>query len=114
MSLFDRVTFGFGTKLPVILQTEATECGLACLAMVAGYHRYRTDLMSLRRRFPVSLKRATLAGLIQVAGQLGLGTRPLKLDLEHLSELRLPLYPALEFQPLCRSKGSRRDKGHYS
>lgn len=90
MSLLDKVTFGFGTKLPVILQTEATECGLACLAMVAGYHRYHTDLMSLRRRFPVSLKGATLAGLIQVAGQLGLGTRPLKLDLEHLRELRLP------------------------
>jgi ATP-binding cassette subfamily B protein RaxB len=90
MSFLDKVSFGFGTRLPVILQTEATECGLACLAMVAGYHRYHTDLMSLRRRFPVSLKGATLAGLIQVAGQLGLGTRPLKLDLEHLRELKLP------------------------
>lgn len=90
MSFLDKVTFGLGAKLPVILQTEATECGLACLAMVAGYHRYHTDLMSLRRRFPVSLKGATLAGLIQVAGQLGLGTRPLKLDLEHLPELKLP------------------------
>jgi ATP-binding cassette subfamily B protein RaxB len=90
MSFLDKLTFGFGTKLPVILQTEATECGLACLAMVAGYHRYHTDLMSLRRRFPVSLKGATLAGLIQVAGQLGLGTRPLKLDLEHLRALKLP------------------------
>ncbi|MES2758752.1 MAG: peptidase domain-containing ABC transporter [Pseudomonadota bacterium] len=90
MSFLDKLTFGFGTKLPVILQTEATECGLACLAMVAGYHRYHTDLMSLRRRFPVSLKGATLAGLIQVAGQLGLGTRPLKLDLEHLHALKLP------------------------
>jgi ATP-binding cassette subfamily B protein RaxB len=90
MSFLDKVTFGFGTTLPVILQTEATECGLACLAMVAGYHRYHTDLMTLRRRFPVSLKGATLAGLIQIAGQLGLGTRPLKLDLEDVPKLKLP------------------------
>lgn len=90
MPFLDKLTFGFGNKLPVILQTEATECGLACLAMVAGYYRCHTDLMSLRRRFPVSLKGATLAGLIQVAGQLGLGTRPLKLELEHLRDLKLP------------------------
>lgn len=90
MTLIDRLAFGFGATVPVILQTEATECGLACLAMVAGYHQYHTDVMSLRRRFPVSLKGATLISLIQVAGQLGLGTRPLKLDLDHLRELKLP------------------------
>jgi ATP-binding cassette subfamily B protein RaxB len=90
MSFLDKVAFGFGTKLPVILQTEATECGLACLAMVAGYHRYHTALNSLRRRFPVSLKGATLAGLIQVAGQLELGTRALKLDLDDMRKLKLP------------------------
>lgn len=90
MSFLDKVAFGFGTKLPIILQTEATECGLACLAMVAGYHRYHTDLNSLRRRFAVSLKGATLAGLIQMATKLELGTRPLKLDLDNMRKLKLP------------------------
>lgn len=90
MTFLDRVAFGLGPRLPLILQTEATECGLACLAMVASYHGHHADLMSLRRRFPVSLRGATLAGLIQVAGQLGLGTRPLKLDLEHLANLKRP------------------------
>ena len=37
--------------LPVIRQTEAAECGLACLAMVASYHGHRTDMNSLRRRY---------------------------------------------------------------
>ncbi len=32
-------------------QTEAAECGLACLAMVVNHHGYETDLASLRRRF---------------------------------------------------------------
>jgi ATP-binding cassette subfamily B protein RaxB len=90
MVYLDKVAFGFRRAVPVILQTEATECGLACLAMVADYHGYRTDLMTLRRRFPVSLKGATLGGLIQVAGQLGLGTRPLKLDLGNLRNLKRP------------------------
>jgi len=29
---------GLTAKLPIILQAEASECGLACLAMIAGYH----------------------------------------------------------------------------
>ena len=76
--------------LPLVRQTEAAECGLACLAMVASYHGHRTDLNSLRRRFPVSLKGVTLRGLIQVAVQLRFACRPLRIELEHLRQLRLP------------------------
>jgi ATP-binding cassette subfamily B protein RaxB len=97
MTFLDGIAWGFGTRLPLILQTEATECGLACLAMIASYHGHRTDLMSLRRRFPVSLQGTTLVGLIQIAGQLGLGARPLKLDLEHLGDLKRPCVLHWEF-----------------
>ena len=90
MSLFDDLSFGFGSKLPLLLQTEATECGLACLGMVAGFHGYRTDLAALRGRFPVSLKGATLAQLMHIAQQMDLATRALKLELEDLGQLRLP------------------------
>ena len=31
-------------RVPLILQSEAAECGLACLAMVAGAHGLDTDL----------------------------------------------------------------------
>ena len=63
MTLADLPRPRFGRpKLPLILQTEAAECGLACLAMIASHHGYRTDLASLRERFSVSLKGATLAG----------------------------------------------------
>ncbi|NVD73586.1 peptidase domain-containing ABC transporter [Duganella sp. BJB1802] len=90
MSFLNELSLGFGRKLPMILQTEATECGLACLAMVAGFHHHHTDLMALRRRFPISLKGATLSDVMHIAQQLDLGTRPLKLDLEDLSQLKLP------------------------
>ena len=76
--------------LPVIRQTEATECGLACLAMVASYHGHRTDMNSLRRRYPVSLKGVTLRDLIEIAAHLDLGCRPLRIEIGHLNQLRLP------------------------
>ncbi|GGY19550.1 peptidase domain-containing ABC transporter [Paludibacterium paludis] len=76
--------------LPVRLQTEAAECGLACLAMIASYWEYRSDVASLRRRFSLSLKGATLKNLIAMATGLGLTVRPLKLDMEHLPQLALP------------------------
>ncbi len=77
-------------QVPVIHQTALAECGLACLAMVAAYHGFQTDLNSLRRRFPVSLKGATLKGLMETADRLNLASRPLKLELEQIRELETP------------------------
>ena len=90
MSFLDRLSFGVGRKLPILLQTEATECGLACLAMIASYHGHHMDLATLRSRFSVSLKGAGLARLIEIANQLELGTRAVKLDLDELDQLRTP------------------------
>ncbi|KUM04288.1 peptidase domain-containing ABC transporter [Chromobacterium subtsugae] len=77
-------------RLPLLLQTEAAECGLASLAMVAGYWGLRIDLANMRRRFSVSLKGTTLKSLIAMAQGLGLQPRPLKLDMQHLPQLQLP------------------------
>jgi ATP-binding cassette subfamily B protein RaxB len=84
------LAFSGGRKTPLILQTEAAECGLACLAMVAGYYGYRTDLATLRGKYSISLKGTTLATIIGIAGQLDLSSRPVRLELEMLNRLRLP------------------------
>jgi ATP-binding cassette, subfamily B, bacterial CvaB/MchF/RaxB len=83
-ALFSRRT------VPVVFQTEATECGLACLAMIAGYHGLNIDLQSLRQRFSISLRGATLAHLVRFAGQLEFSCRPLRVELEDLSFLQTP------------------------
>ncbi|PSL81781.1 ABC transporter [Variovorax sp. WS11] len=88
--MLEGLQFGFGRKLRLVLQTEAAECGLASLAMVAGYHGYDTDLPSLRARYAVSLKGATLAQLMKIAEALGFQTRPLRLGLEDLDKLETP------------------------
>jgi ATP-binding cassette subfamily B protein RaxB len=79
------------------MQAEATECGLACIAMIACYHGHDIDLLNLRRRFSVSLKGATLTALIRVSRQLEFGARPLKLDIDQLRHLRLPCILHWEF-----------------
>jgi ATP-binding cassette subfamily B protein RaxB len=73
-----------------ILQTEASECGLACLAMVADHFGYRCELGDVRRRFAVSLKGATLTQLVRHAATLELSARPLSLELEEVPDLQLP------------------------
>ena len=87
----DGLKLGLGARrLPMILQTEAAECGLACLAMVASHHGLRIDLPTLRQRFPVSLKGVTMADMVRLAGNLQLHSRALRVEMEHLPELALP------------------------
>ena len=90
MGVLDELNLGFSKKLPLILQTEAAECGLACLAMVAGYHGFQTNLPNLRRRFTVSLKGLHLPQLLQIAGRMSMSCRPLRVELETLERLNLP------------------------
>ena len=90
MSALEGLAWQTARRLPLCLQTEAAECGLASLAMVAGWHGYRVDLATLRQRHPLSIKGVTLAHLIQVAGRLGLAGRPLRLELAELPQLATP------------------------
>jgi len=73
-----------------ILQSQAAECGLASLAMVADYHGHRTDLPTLRQRFQLSLKGAPLNRLIGIATTLGFQTRALRLELSDMAQLTTP------------------------
>ena len=71
-------------------QSEAFECGHACLCMVANHHRYQIDLATLRRRFPVSLGGVTLKYLMGFADNLGFNARPLRVEVDALAEVKLP------------------------
>jgi ATP-binding cassette, subfamily B, bacterial CvaB/MchF/RaxB len=105
-----RLQLGGAQRLPLIQQTEAAECGLACLAMVSSFHGHRIDMNTLRRRYPISLKGVTLRGLIQIAQHMNLATRALRFELEHLGQLRLPAilhWDLNHFVVLKAVKGSR-------
>lgn len=76
--------------MTVILQSEASECGLACLAMVSSHHGYEVDLPVLRRRFSISLKGTTMKNILLMAQKLGFSGRGLQLEPAQLKELKLP------------------------
>src|SRR4051812_42364376 len=89
--LSENLHLEFGVRrLPMLLQTEGAECGLACLAMIASHHGFRTDLAALRARFRLSFKGANLEQIISYADRLNLGSRVLRLEVVELPELKLP------------------------
>lgn len=88
--LLRTLQFGLGRRLPVILQAEAAECGMACLAMILGYYGHLVDLGTLRRRQLISLKGSTMRDLIVLASSMGLATRALRLEMQDFSHLRRP------------------------
>ncbi|HZE90487.1 MAG TPA: peptidase domain-containing ABC transporter [Rhizobacter sp.] len=91
MAAAHALDFGWGSgRVPLILQTEAAECGLACLAMVAARHGLHTDLPTLRQRFSLSLKGVTMVDLVRIASQMQLSPRPLRAEMSHLAQLQLP------------------------
>lgn len=77
-------------RVPLILQAEAVECGLACIAMIAGYHGQHVSLAELRHFRPVSLKGLAMPGIIDVAASLQLQARAVRLECAELKQLRLP------------------------
>ena len=80
----------FSPRIPVILQSEAPECGIACLAMVASFHGHRTDLSAMRLRLSPSLKGITLKHVAQIAETMGMTARGVQVPLQSLGKLRLP------------------------
>ncbi len=73
-----------------MLQSEAAECALACLAMVSAHYGHKVNIGGLRRRFPVSIKGATLAQLVEIASELDFAPRALRLEIDEIGELQLP------------------------
>jgi ATP-binding cassette subfamily B protein RaxB len=77
-------------RVPVILQSESSECGLACMAMILCNHGRQADTDSLRKTFSTSSRGVTLRRLVDIARHMGLAARPLRVEIEYVPELRLP------------------------
>jgi ATP-binding cassette, subfamily B, bacterial CvaB/MchF/RaxB len=80
----------FRSKAPVYLQSTVSECGLACLGMIAASFGNQTQLRELRIRHPVAMTGMSITQLVSAAKSMGLSSRALRLELEELKQLRLP------------------------
>jgi len=77
-------------QVPLILQAEIAECGLASVAMVASYYGHKLDMAAMRKRFSANLKGMNLQLLIDLGDNLGLASRALQCPIEDISKLALP------------------------
>jgi ATP-binding cassette, subfamily B, bacterial CvaB/MchF/RaxB len=77
-------------KSEVVRQSVAGECGLACLAMIAGHFGLKIDLHMLRRRFPFSVRGISLKALLSIVDQLGFHSRALRAEISALDKLQVP------------------------
>lgn len=76
--------------LPMIFQSEASECGLACLTMVANYFGNKLDLRTLRSMVRISSAGASVRQLLYATELIGMRGRALRLEPEDLDKLSLP------------------------
>lgn len=89
-ALSSLLSFSWRRRVPVILQAEATECGLACVAMIAAYHGRRQDLRTIRSVAGSGTRGLSASGLVAVAEGVGLQVRPVRLEMDELGGLATP------------------------
>lgn len=78
-------------RIPVYFQSENSECGLACLAMISSALINKDITLSvLRQKHPISSRGASLKTIIEIANSIGFVTRPIKTELEYVREVSTP------------------------
>ncbi|MWP48429.1 MULTISPECIES: peptidase domain-containing ABC transporter [unclassified Gilliamella] len=82
--------FKYRNRLPMHLQNEGSECGLACLTMIVNYWGFNLTLMEMRNKHSFSLRGASLKNIIHIANELKFSSRPLRLELDQLKNLKCP------------------------
>ncbi|PHM66589.1 peptidase domain-containing ABC transporter [Xenorhabdus sp. KJ12.1] len=108
-NIIKKLNIGLLDRVPVVHQTESSECGLACLSMICGYYGKNIDLIYLRQQFNISSRGSTLTGISIISEQLGMKTRALSLDLNEISELKMPCILHWDFNHFVVAVGVRRN-----
>ncbi|WP_114193320.1 peptidase domain-containing ABC transporter [Edaphovirga cremea] len=90
LGFFEKLEFKLRRKIPVVHQTESSECGLACLSMICSYYGKTIDLISLRQKFNLSARGTSLESINHIANQLNMYTRTFSLEISELNQLKLP------------------------
>lgn len=78
------------SKLPIILQSEMSECGHACIAMIANFWGHHLDLYTLRKISRPSNRGINLLQIKDLLENLGFMIRGLKVSLEELNKVKTP------------------------
>ena len=80
----------FIRRYPYFAQQSGSDCGAACLVMLARYYGKRFSVNRLRDIANVDRNGASLRGLSAAAESIGFTTRPVKASLDQLAKQKLP------------------------
>ena len=89
-SWFNKLRFSSNKRISCELQSEASECALACLVMICQWYGHHISLRELRQSMPTGHQGLNLKNIIEYAGELQLSSRAVKVNLEELKDLQLP------------------------
>jgi len=78
-------------KIKYIPQNEASECGLACLAMIFSGYGLHTDLRYLRNKFPISSRGMSALDVVNVAKSSGFDFKASRYTLDQISSISKPV-----------------------
>jgi ATP-binding cassette subfamily B protein len=74
------------SHFPLYRQHDATDCGIACLRMIAQYYNKKVNMEWLRSRVPVNSEGVSLFGISEGARLLGFKTVGVMVSFEQLCE----------------------------
>ncbi len=77
-------------RFPIIQQVDETDCGVASLAMIAGWHGLDVSISWLREVAGTDQSGTTLRALTVTGRRIGLEVQPVKVSRDRLGDLNLP------------------------
>jgi ATP-binding cassette subfamily B protein len=75
----------FSSSFPFVKQNDSTDCGLACLAMVAAYFGKKISISELAKNTTLTKNGLYAQDISRVAEQIGFRTLLIKTDLDNLA-----------------------------
>ncbi|WP_339386767.1 peptidase domain-containing ABC transporter [Vibrio caribbeanicus] len=88
--IVNKLNFSFTNKVPIITQNQISECGLACLSMIATYHGLKASIQSFRHNLLIGSHGLSLKELMDISGKVGFTSRPVQCEISEMKELKLP------------------------
>jgi ATP-binding cassette, subfamily B, bacterial CvaB/MchF/RaxB len=94
------------------VQSEVSECGLACLSICSSILGAELDMSDLRRKYHNSQRGVDLNQLIALAGALEMQCRPVRCEPEDLQQLSMPAILHWKLNHFVVLEGVRRGRFH--
>lgn len=98
------------TKVPVVMQMEALECGAASLCMILAYYKKWLPLEQVRADCGVSRNGSSAKKVMAAARQYGLKADGYRMEPHHLRDIRFPAIIHWKFNHFVVLCGFKKDK----